>query len=362
MIRIRTRAVRRLSGASFTSFVLSKWISLVALVAGLQPAQAQDPQFSQFYAAPLYLNPAFAGSALAPRATVNYRNQWPSIDASYVTYAASFDYFFPKVNSGVGLLITQDRQGIGGLRSTDIAAQYAYQLQINENLAFRAGLQLAFVLRDINYSDLTFSDQINDFEGRFTDITGEVLNNGDRISYPDFSSGGLLYSDRFWVGFSAHHMNRPNQSFLDDLSRLPIKATIHAGLKIPIEPMGRGLASDVNAPERSISPAILYKLQGKFDQLDVGAYLTYEPLVLGVWYRGLPIKTYAEGLNNNEAVIGLIGFKNQGLSVGYSYDFTISSLGYQSGGAHEISVSYEFAQPTRNRLPRHAKKLPCPKF
>ena len=28
---------------------------------------AQDPQFSQFYANPLYLNPAFAGTARCPR-------------------------------------------------------------------------------------------------------------------------------------------------------------------------------------------------------------------------------------------------------------------------------------------------------
>ncbi|MEL7422621.1 MAG: type IX secretion system membrane protein PorP/SprF, partial [Bacteroidota bacterium] len=40
--------------------------------------QAQDPIFSQFYAAPLQLNPAFAGTTIAPRFTFNHRNQYPN--------------------------------------------------------------------------------------------------------------------------------------------------------------------------------------------------------------------------------------------------------------------------------------------
>ena len=56
---------------------------VVMLVSGV--VKGQDPQFSQFYAAQLYLNPAFTGSTQISRAGINYRNQWPAIDASYVT-------------------------------------------------------------------------------------------------------------------------------------------------------------------------------------------------------------------------------------------------------------------------------------
>jgi type IX secretion system PorP/SprF family membrane protein len=323
-------------------------------------ATAQDPQFSQFYAAPLYLSPSFAGSALAPRAVVNYRNQWPSIDASFVTYAASFDYYFPKVNSGVGLLITHDSQGLGGVRSTDIGAQYSYRLQLSENLFFQPGFQLSYVLRDANFFNLTFGDQYTN-SGRIPgQQTLEPLT-GEYRSYVDFSSGGLLYTDRFFVGVSAHHMNRPNQSLTGDVSRLPMKTTLHAGYKIPLdESTARGLAEDVNSPERSITPAVLYKMQGKFDQLDVGLYMNYDPMVFGLWYRGLPIKQYEQGLNNNDALIFLLGFKYESLSVGYSYDLTISNLGSSSGGAHELSLTYVFSSPQpRNKF---AKRIPCPKF
>jgi type IX secretion system PorP/SprF family membrane protein len=334
--------------------------TLFGLFAMALAAHAQDPQFSQFYAAPLYLSPSFAGSALAPRAVVNYRNQWPGIDASFVTYAASFDYYFPKVNSGVGLLITHDRQGMGGVRSTDIGAQYSYRLQLSENLFFQPGFQLSYVLRDANFFNLTFGDQYNHL-GRIDGLQTAEQFTGEYKSYLDFSSGGLLYTERFFLGVSAHHMNRPNQSLIGDVSRLPMKTTIHAGYKIPLDQnTATGLAQDVNAPERSITPAILYKMQGKFDQLDVGMYVTYDPMVFGIWYRGLPIKQYEPGLNNNDAVIFLLGFRHEALSVGYSYDLTVSNLGPASGGAHELSLTYVFNSPQpRNKF---AKRIPCPKF
>src|SRR6188472_1247733 len=92
---------------------------------------AQDPQFSQFYAAPLYLNPAFAGSTSQARAGINYRNQWPAIDANFTTMSAYFDYFIEDKNSGIGMLLMRDQEGLAGLRSLSLSLQYAYELQIS---------------------------------------------------------------------------------------------------------------------------------------------------------------------------------------------------------------------------------------
>src|ERR1700712_1777647 len=89
---------------------------------------AQDAQFSQFYAAPLYLNPAFAGSTGQARVGLNYRNQWPAIDANFTTFSAYADFYIEDKNSGVGVLINRDREGIFGLTSTSIALQYSYDL------------------------------------------------------------------------------------------------------------------------------------------------------------------------------------------------------------------------------------------
>src|SRR5690349_4496115 len=124
---------------------------LAMLLCSTEPVLAQDPQFSQFYAAPLYLNPAFAGSTGQARAGINYRNQWPAIDANFTTMSAYFDYFIEDKKSGIGALITKDREGLAGLRSMSLALQYSYELQITENLGFRPGLQVGVFRRDVNF-------------------------------------------------------------------------------------------------------------------------------------------------------------------------------------------------------------------
>ena len=80
--------------------VLLGWMLLTAV-----SVTAQDPQFSQFYAAPLYLNPAFAGSTQQGRVGMNYRNQWPAIDANFTTISAYADFFIEDKNSGVGAFL-----------------------------------------------------------------------------------------------------------------------------------------------------------------------------------------------------------------------------------------------------------------
>jgi type IX secretion system PorP/SprF family membrane protein len=330
----------------------------------LGAVQAQDPQFSQFYAAPLYLNPAFAGSALAPRITVNYRNQWPAV-TNYVTSMVGIDHYVEKYNSGIGLLLVNDNQGQGRIRSTDIGLQYAYQIQVGEQSFLRLGLQGSYVNRSVNYFGLTFGDQYTDQGYTGSPTLDPVVTNGvPKLQYVDFSTGGLLFSDWYWVGFAAHHINRPSQSFTaSDNTRLPLKGSFHAGLRIPI--LGFTGLGDEWEKEKSFSPAINYRFQGKYDQLDLGAYLTYSPMVLGVWYRGIPVKKYAQNINNHDALAALIGFRQDNFSIGYSYDATISSLGIGSGGSHEISLSYTFENwppRPRNRSPRNKKQLSCPKF
>ncbi len=52
-------------------------------------AQAQDPLFTQFYANPTYISPAFAGTSIQSRFAANYRNQWPGIPKPIISYSAA---------------------------------------------------------------------------------------------------------------------------------------------------------------------------------------------------------------------------------------------------------------------------------
>src|SRR3982751_3769171 len=106
---------------------------------------AQDPAFTQFYASPIYLNPAFAGSARCPRLALNYRNQWPGFDKTYITYSASYDQHVDLLSGGVGINILNDKAGDNTISTTNISGIYAYQMSIARDFSVRVGLQATYV-------------------------------------------------------------------------------------------------------------------------------------------------------------------------------------------------------------------------
>ena len=117
---------------------------------------SQDPQFTQFYANPLYLNPAFAGTGRCPRGVINYRNQWPNINGRYVTYSASGDFHSDKLAGGVGMIITNDDQALGKLKTTNVSLIYSYQAVISNKLALKFGLQGTYMQKNLDVNNLHF--------------------------------------------------------------------------------------------------------------------------------------------------------------------------------------------------------------
>jgi type IX secretion system PorP/SprF family membrane protein len=322
--------------------------------------QAQDVQYSQFYAAPLYLNPALTGATELTRVGVNYRNQWPGLDHSFNSYSAYIDHYIFDYNSGIGLIFNGNQETLANLSTNEIGLSYSYRLRISENLFFRVGGQASYMQRDAFFSDLVFGTMIDIVNGSVGVITDEL--NGvpidSRYNFFDYAVGGLFYSDKFWLGGSAHHLTEPNISFVEDqISVLPMKLSLQGGYKIDLVPGRRDYFTHAYQ-ERSLSFAFNYKQQDPFSQLDVGAQLFLHPLVLGLWYRGLPTKN---SLPNNEAFIGLVGVAlESGLDIGYSYDVTTSKLGLRnSGGAHEISVRYTFLWGDPKSRNQRSRVIPC---
>lgn len=319
---------------------------------------SQDPQFSQFYASPLYLNPAMTGNTQQGRIAGIYRNQWAAVPASasdaFKSYAFSYDHNILKFNSGAGLQFVRDRAGTGGLRFTDIAGLYAYHLTVTRNLHINAGMRFGYTTRDIDFSRLTFGDQLLRNDGS---ATNEIFVT-NKVSYFDVGSGIIVYAPRFWIGTAFNHINQPNQSFTGTEAPLPMKYSVHGGVNIPVKKNAKGFTIS------NVTVAANYKAELKWDQLDLGAYFKRTPLILGMWYRGIPLlKSYQPGYLNNDAVICLAGFSfdDYGISFGYSYDITISRLSYKTAGSHEISLIYEYITPDYKKNKRKFV-IPCTKF
>lgn len=311
-------------------------IVAVYFVVGCDSLFAQDPEFTQFYSNPLYLNPAFAGTARCPRAVLNYRNQWPGISGTFVTYNASFDQHIDVLAGGLGVLVTEDRAGEGTLNSLAASGIYSYQLNINRVWSLKAGVQGSYYQKRLDKDKLTFGDQIDPRRG-FVYTTNENIVN-TKVSFVDFSAGLLAFSKRYFFGFAAHHLTQPDEAFIGGESKLPMKYTGHAGAVIPLE--GR-------SGNASISPNILYQYQGKFQQLLLGIYFNKGPLVAGLWYRGA------------DAAIALIGIQYGTFKFGYSYDYTVSKLSNSTSGSHEISIGTNFACSPKEKKFRTVN---CPSF
>lgn len=345
-----------------------KYLVISCLILNTVILNAQDIQFSQFYAVPLYQNPAFAGSAHTTRAMLHQRLQWiglnginPDLKGSkYITSLFSVDHYIPEYKSGVGLMVFRDWQGGATLNSTNVALQYSYDIHLNSNWTFKPGIGASWVSRTVDYSALRFPTQYDDSNLYKSSVASPLAGFGNKVNYADFSSGGILYNDKVWFGFAADHLSRPNQSFLDGMSRLPIKYSLTGGYKFILRKEKSSAYLEAQK-QVSLTPTFHYKLQGKSDQLDVGLYLLYGELMAGAWYRGLPVKRYENKIQNNESLILLVGWKMKDFSVSYSYDLTVSRLAVaRTGGAHEINLTYYRHKHKRPRKPM--KRLPCPQF
>lgn len=328
-------------------------IYVVLLVIGSSTLQAQDAHFSQFYAAPLYLNPAFAGNTTQARMGINYRSQWASLPSAYTTYQGFFDYNLESMNSGIGILFSGDKAGSFGLNTSSVYGLYSYTIQMNRKVALKLGVSAGYTNRSLDYSSLVFGDQLTKGSGALT-VEENIARNSH---YADINAGGLIYSRQFWLGAAVNHINRPNQSLLGSESPLPIKFSVHGGVNFTV-------IKDIKKRQVAVLTLLAnYKHQDFFDQADFGVYYRFKIFTMGAWYRGIPMKQNAATSINQDALVLVVGYTHKGLSFGYSYDITVSRLIGSTGGAHEISLVYEVASKAATRRKnRNRYMVPCAKF
>jgi type IX secretion system PorP/SprF family membrane protein len=308
----------------------------------------QDPTFSQFYANSLYLSPSFTGATEEYRFSVNYRNQWPSIPGVFHTYSISFDKAMPAFNSGIGVLATYDVAGSGNLSTTNIGLLYSYDFNINKEWHIRPGVNFKFYYLGLDIAKLVFNSQITG-TGTTPSITPPPF---DNVADVDFASSVMAYNDRIWGGITLDHLLVPKTSFYGDDATIPVKINLYGGMQVIKHTRLRQKLQEV------MSVAMNFQKQAKYYQTDIGLYYYKDPLIFGLWYRGIPLVTSQAG----DAIIGLVGIKTSNLHIGYSYDFTISNLISSTGGAHELALIYEFNNLSLGQQRKRIRAIPCPEF
>ena len=308
---------------------------------------AQDPQFTQFYSNPVYLNPAFAGSNVCPRLVMNYRNQWPSFSANFVTNAVTYDQKADLLSGGLGFTVMSDNVA-NTLKTNNASLVYSYHQNITRKFSLNFGLQGTFIQKSVDVSKLTFGDMIDPRRG-FVYSTNDYIMT-EPLNVLDFSAGILGFSENFFFGIAVHHLTQPEESLVfsptnsSSSSFLPRRYSAHLGLEIPVKSQTQSMFA---SKKETISPSILFNKQGDAQELNVGIYYRNGNLVGGVWYR------------NNDSFIVTFGIQTESLRIGYSYDLTTSNLSVVSGGSHEVSLAFRFYCEPKKKTYR---TMSCPSF
>lgn len=324
----------------------------MVMLLGCLSIVAQDPQFSQYYQSPLYLNPGFTGITPQQRLTFNHRIQWPNLPQAFSTFAASYDIWVDELKSGFGVLATTDKMGSAGWRTTNVSLLYSYKLRINDKIVFSPGLSFGYGINGLDRTKLRFGDGL-EFGGVSLDPD---LNRLGNQQYFDFGAGFLFYTKSLWLGGAFSHMNQPNLSIINTVTRLPMKTTIHGGARLSLY---NGLRTSSRVSY--LTPSFIYQIQGPISQLNLGLNYHIDPVFVGFWYRGKPFEQNVLGSVQQDAIILQMGMYLDKLTIGYSYDFSTSALSAASGGAHEISLMYEFsAKPISRGVKKRNRLIPCP--
>jgi type IX secretion system PorP/SprF family membrane protein len=313
------------------------WVMVVALAEG----RAQDPAFSQFYANPLFLNPAMAGLEGPVKVTLGYRNQWPGAVDPYSTYQASYEQFIEKIQGGVGLHVINDRQGGGIFNTLSVDAIYAYHLQVSPELLVTGGFQASVGQRNLNTEGLVLPDEL-------AGVAGTTLNGYSRV-YPDFSVGLGGFWRNLYGGIAVHHMLQPYTSPSEDPNtRLLRKYTAHIGALIPIHE--KRLGKEV----LELSPNLVFMQQDIYQQINYGMEIIFRNLMGGIWFR--QDLTFSYG-----TLIFSVGYGTDKFRIRYSYDAKLSApeVHIPSLGAHEISMVIIFENLYKST--KH-KAIKCPKI
>lgn len=296
---------------------------------------AQDPHFSQYFMSPVTVNPALVGTGYGKyRLMSNYRDQWSIGKTPYRTYTIGFDanLFADKKRNknilGLGLLFLGDQAAYGLLRSSYVSSSVSYHLNLNENNIIGVGFQSTVGKRYIDRENLIFGNQFGSGGFDLNKISGE----NQLLKMPVFYSlnAGVHYSyqttyNQFNMGISLFNMNKPQQSFLKDISqRSSLETVFYSSYEFS---SWNNLLFSTNGIFRIQAKQNYFAIGGVVG-LDMSKGENIQVLYVGSWFR--------EG----DAIYPYVGIMLNNLQVGLSYDIVISKQNLGNINPQGIELSF----------------------
>ena len=368
------------------------FIIIVTLLLHSLDASAQDPVLSQFFANRSYLNPAFTGLEAGLQVSATARNQWYGADQGYSFFTTTAEWQEPLWNSGFGITVAHAQEGLAPLEASSAGLMYSYLIS-SERSNWHFGLKYALNQRRLDWSKLTFSDQLDPVFGNI--YASAVALGRESILFHDFSFGVVRrwdsltrstrknkYSWRSHIGLAVNHLaslfgDGPDESFLQTGSEVPARITLHGGTIIPFEFL-QGVGRRI-----TLSPNFRFETQGpnplnlgkSLTQFSGGLYVIFlNQFTVGTMYHSRSPFAGSKHTNALSISAGLSsqpqGKKKDNFYLGVSVDVNTSGLGIRSNNTYELNLRYAFrgmktfserGQGGGRKVPR-GKRLDCPHF
>lgn len=349
------------------------FFGLLFFILGVTPqkAEAQDPRFTQFYAAPSQLNPAMTGVFEGRwRFHANYRDQWGSILESnpFRTMAAGFDMRYNVTGDdylGVGVSALRDEGGTSHFNVNRGHVSASYMKHIAGG-AYRSDEQYLIAGGSFGVGQHTLDNRLwysQEFNYTFGLPDPNNLSSGESFEgmetlssdvYMDVSAGLMYYAlfgenKSVYGGLAMNHLNAPNVSLLPGMKEeLYARWVLHAGGELPV------------SSELSLMPAIQLMRQGPSFETTFGNNFRYNnhdwrelAIRIGLWAR---VSKTVTG-SHMDALIATAILEMERWNLGVSYDMTTSSLNNANNSRGALEISLVYFHPAKGRV-----KVNCPKF
>lgn len=333
----------------------SPYIILLILAIASNMLQAQDIHLTQTNMTPLLVNPANAGAEYDIRGILNYRSQWKSADAPFVTMMAAYDMNFKTAKPSKlgyfagGIYFFNDKAGTSSMTTNQANLTAAYHVNINSKNTLGLGLQGGYFQRSTNTSELKWGSQFDGFEYNSDIGSGEITGEKFTVGSTD-ANAGLLWTYRndekyfsgekiiITGGLSFHHLTKPSYEYQNLVpDNLYNRWIVHGSATI-------GLNTKL-----SVLPYAFYSFQGSIDEAMFGSNLLYT-FKQSSTYTG-NVKGMAIGggafYRWNDAVILTLITTYANYTFEFSYDLNTSAYNAATGGngAFELSLRYVYPSP-----------------
>ena len=310
-----------------------------------------DPHFSQYYSYPSFLNPALTGVFSGQyRATSLFRSQWFGVSSPFTTTGISADISTESnINVGIGLLnqVVKDV----GYRFNSGSLNIAYTgVKFGEGQHNRVafGIQPGIIARRVDVSRLTFGDQWNPLTGyNPSNPTQELIPKPNSFSF-DLGAGFVYYNTNPlaiinpFLGFSVSHLNMPNNKISNSKeNEIPMRYTAHGGMRIRL------------SDRFQLTPNALYMKQGTASLIMVGGYAELKTNEFYSIYFGTNYRY-------QDAISSYLGFGLKSLTVGLSYDVSVSKFSASSKGNSSFELSISYFKP--KRIKSDEVEFVCPRL